>query len=195
MSVLLHHIIAKHVKSEFEHNWQPDGTRTVYPYSMYDTFPEPGEDFIHPGGDPHPTHDNFMWQVVDRDKYPAETGGQGELDTVDNWLDVGNHYFVLEPALENGAHDLPKENLNYFQDYIQNERAGSVRYSTSHVETIKQEELDDGLSVSILDTGDGKYTVKLVDLDANETVVIHKAPSIEIATSIFDKYVKYGLLP
>jgi hypothetical protein len=127
MEKTLFNIVKKHIISMFGYDEPIDDSRSDDPFSMYRVAPDPGDVLVHPSGgdgDPHPTHDNFMWQVVDRDKYPAETGGQGELDTVDGWIDTGFGYYIIEPAFEQGSHDLPKENLQYFQDYIQNERAG-----------------------------------------------------------------------
>jgi len=101
----------------FEYDWQPDHSMNL-DYNYYWSFPMPNDDVNHytdrHEDEPYETLD----EVVDRDKYPEESGGQGELDTVDYWVDTGNHYYVVEPAFDSGYNDSGKHNLQFYKDYL-----------------------------------------------------------------------------
>jgi hypothetical protein len=116
MKDVLHNIIAKHVKSEFEYDWQPDESTNRMDWNYYWSFPQPGEDVRHYTDYHEDEPYEPLDKVVNRDDYPEETGGQGELSTVDYWTDTGIHYYILEPSFDNGSHGL--ENYTFYKDYL-----------------------------------------------------------------------------
>lgn len=117
MSKLVSSTVRKYLSNIFEYNYQPDSQTMNTDWNYFWSFPQPGDDVNHYTDYHEDKPYEPLDKVVDRDNYPQEAGGQGELDTVDNWLDTGTHYYILSPGFQNGSSDLT--NFKFYKDYLE----------------------------------------------------------------------------